>query len=330
MSPPTHGAAPPSDRTEGASVDTGRARRQQDIAGHTFLNDPPAWALDVLTHKQRQRLPYTQLWRKAINAADLPSTAKLVAHVLATYFGGNEGQKSDPSLERLRDETGMAKSTVSGALKLLDECGFIVRERTRGGNGNRTSYWLTVPDALPTVGEPSATRTVRHANSSAREPQPSATRTPTVRGADTKGSRRDKEGVVRTRAAKSTAKPMSTNTQDHSSNNGQKVKSKSQPRTGTGGVDLDHDRAMRERDDINRRATIEVDRYRTQERAGVDPKDLGTPEEYARRITDRAVGARFLEMMRPAGAPPPAPTSTGHVALSEGSDGVSAFVTAAA
>jgi hypothetical protein len=129
-------------------------RKHDDI----FTDDPPAWALEVFSETQRERLTYTKLWQKSVMASDLPKSTKLAALSLSLYFSGNEEDVADPSTARLADETSMHRSTVIEQLDLLDEVGFIARARSAGRV--RTRYALTVPVLLPGHTQPSDSATV--------------------------------------------------------------------------------------------------------------------------------------------------------------------------
>jgi hypothetical protein len=123
-----------------------------------FTDGPPAWALDLFTDKQRQRLTYTKLWQKSVAASHLDQGTKLVALALSLYFSGGEDDVADPSGDGLADDTSMHRSTVIRKLDRLAEVGLIERKRSKGRV--RTRYRLTVPDDLPLNPQPSHRATV--------------------------------------------------------------------------------------------------------------------------------------------------------------------------
>ncbi|MCB1773859.1 MAG: helix-turn-helix domain-containing protein [Gammaproteobacteria bacterium] len=116
----------------------------------------------------------------------LKPTTKLVLICLADH--ANEAGKCWPSLTRIQQRTGCARSTVAAGLADLEAEGFIVRERSPGGRHQATVYRLKQSDSrtsprLELVRQPakqsgSRTKTVRPPDPNHKEPSRTPIRTP--------------------------------------------------------------------------------------------------------------------------------------------------------
>ncbi|MCC5949294.1 MAG: winged helix-turn-helix transcriptional regulator [Nitriliruptoraceae bacterium] len=182
-----------------------------------FAEDPPPWAVELFSERQREALTFTKLWAKSVAASSLPTATKAVAFALALYFSGSEHQVANPSVQRLADDTTLHRSTVIRHLDRLEVAGLIDRRRSPGRVS--TSYRLAVPKKLPRRAQPSHRTTVAqddgppvdngaedpgpadqpsHSGSqlSHSEPQPSSCVSPTVAQDDPKGLEGEVEGSV--------------------------------------------------------------------------------------------------------------------------------------
>lgn len=82
-------------------------------------------------------------WRSSIAASDLRPPVRHVALTLSLHMN-EAGDSAFPSLVTLARETGLAKSTVSTAIKALEAGGFL-RVRTGGGRARPNHYRATMP-----------------------------------------------------------------------------------------------------------------------------------------------------------------------------------------
>lgn len=91
-------------------------------------------------------------WRRALIASsDLPSSARLVALVLAEHMT-LAGDRCFPSVALLCHETGLARSTVQEQLAQLEQHGWVLRIERRGTS---STYLAAVPDVeISTVLDP--------------------------------------------------------------------------------------------------------------------------------------------------------------------------------
>ena len=93
-------------------------------------------------------------WRGLIVRSELRPSARHVALTLSLHMDSNGGS-CFPSLTRLAEETGWARSTVCISLDELERACFITRRRRRG---RPTHYLATSPaTGLPLVRRPDAT-----------------------------------------------------------------------------------------------------------------------------------------------------------------------------
>lgn len=81
-------------------------------------------------------------WIGLIMSTELPSYAKLLAHTLATYMNRDQDM-AWPSLSRIEHETSLSRSTACKYLTLLEEEGWLIRER--GNLGKNTRYIIGFP-----------------------------------------------------------------------------------------------------------------------------------------------------------------------------------------
>lgn len=124
--------------------------------GHRWRSELPSWLHDELTPSQLASLGYVKMWQKLLAASRLPQPQKAVGWALSLYcYGRSAGDVSlrevqrvsataDPSLHGLAADCTTSVGAVSRALKALDDHGWIDRDRTRGGRGQRTAYTLTL------------------------------------------------------------------------------------------------------------------------------------------------------------------------------------------
>lgn len=86
-------------------------------------------------------------WRTSITESGLSAVARHVALTLALYMS-DKGDSAFPSMETLADDTGLAKSTVVKAIRILEEAGYLIVMRAPGKRGGRTRvnhYRATIP-----------------------------------------------------------------------------------------------------------------------------------------------------------------------------------------
>ena len=87
-------------------------------------------------------------WMNTIWKTDLPSNSKLIACYLRSYMN----DKKDiawPSYATITGETGLSKATVAKYLNVLDEEGWIARNR--GHQGKNTEYIATIPEVFYSI-----------------------------------------------------------------------------------------------------------------------------------------------------------------------------------
>lgn len=85
-------------------------------------------------------------WIKLIQKSkELPYQAKYLAHYLSTFMNAHNDM-AYPSQARIISETGMSQSTVNRYLAVLEEQGWIIRDK---GNSRRTTRYTTdIPNSL--------------------------------------------------------------------------------------------------------------------------------------------------------------------------------------
>lgn len=84
----------------------------------------------------------TYLWRQAICAAEMDTTAKLIAHTLSAHM--NAAGDTFVGKETLRREAGFTSTrTVDLAIQRLEAAGFLLIVRSKGGHPNH--YLATTP-----------------------------------------------------------------------------------------------------------------------------------------------------------------------------------------
>ncbi|AUR84361.1 winged helix-turn-helix DNA-binding domain protein [Vibrio phage 1.054.O._10N.261.52.A1] len=83
-------------------------------------------------------------WMNCIWLTDLPSNSKYLACYLRKFMNDNQDM-AWPSYARMIEETGLSRATVAKYLKLLEQEGWIQRERE---NGENTTYIAKLPLAL--------------------------------------------------------------------------------------------------------------------------------------------------------------------------------------
>jgi DNA-binding transcriptional MocR family regulator len=84
-------------------------------------------------------------WRSVLQSpeAGLPSTARHVGLGLSLHMS-EKGDSCFPGIRLLAEECGLAKSTISQAVKELEAGGFL-RVKRGGGRGKRTEYSAVIP-----------------------------------------------------------------------------------------------------------------------------------------------------------------------------------------
>jgi DNA-binding transcriptional ArsR family regulator len=82
------------------------------------------------------------LWLHAVGQAKLGPTTKAVGWAVGAHM--SPAGASDPSLPRIADYAGITKARVARHLRLLDEAGLLVVQRSKGGNGKRNVYYATI------------------------------------------------------------------------------------------------------------------------------------------------------------------------------------------
>lgn len=95
------------------------------------------------------RIPVDRFeWERVLRRVQMPSGAKFLALMMATYADQN-GSRVRPGVERLARVMCMSEPTVKRSLSTLRDLGLI--ERTKQGNrhaGLADEYRLTVPSTL--------------------------------------------------------------------------------------------------------------------------------------------------------------------------------------
>lgn len=84
-------------------------------------------------------------WLELIWKSDLPPNSKYIASYLRTFMN----EKNDmawPSYSRITTETGLSKSTVAKYLSVLEESGWLLRER--GNSKLNTRYFSNIPQKV--------------------------------------------------------------------------------------------------------------------------------------------------------------------------------------
>ena len=95
-------------------------------------------------HRMRKATTGIINWMNCIWLTDLPSNSKYLACYLRKFMNDNQDM-AWPSYARMIEETGLSRATVAKYLKLLEEEGWIQRERE---NGENTTYIAKLPQAL--------------------------------------------------------------------------------------------------------------------------------------------------------------------------------------
>ena len=95
-------------------------------------------------HRMRKATTGIINWMNCIWLTDLPSNSKYLACYLRKFMNDNQDM-AWPSYARMIEETGLSRATVAKYLKLLEEEGWIQRERE---NGENTTYIAKLPRAL--------------------------------------------------------------------------------------------------------------------------------------------------------------------------------------
>lgn len=93
-------------------------------------------------------------WRSAIVDSGLPPTSRHVALTLSLHMN-ERGGSCFPSLETLTEETGLSKASVVTHLKVLEDCGWLTKEkgggRRKDGRGISSTYTATIPELSSTL-----------------------------------------------------------------------------------------------------------------------------------------------------------------------------------
>ena len=90
-------------------------------------------------------------WDRAIRAAEMPATRKLIAYTLATY-ASSDGTRVRPGTVELIAATGLKERCIQGHVRALRDDGWIVLtfQGSRAGRpGMADEYRLTLPPAEP-------------------------------------------------------------------------------------------------------------------------------------------------------------------------------------
>ena len=86
-------------------------------------------------------------WEKALRDSQLPSRARHVGHLMATY-ADKDGSSIHPGVDRMAKGTGMSSRTVHTALKELRLNGWVkVVVQSNSWRGQSHEYRLTIPAA---------------------------------------------------------------------------------------------------------------------------------------------------------------------------------------
>lgn len=101
-------------------------------------------------------------WVSLVLSTGLPSSSKMLAMYLSRFMNKDQ-DIAWPSLARITHETSMHKATVCRHLSLLEEEGWLIREK--GGPSKNTRYMIGFPEALEkamtTARDTLGSRTVR-------------------------------------------------------------------------------------------------------------------------------------------------------------------------
>ncbi|WP_328856358.1 helix-turn-helix domain-containing protein [Williamsia herbipolensis] len=107
-------------------------------------------------------------WERVVRAADLPTSVKCIALILATY-ASKDGENVRPSVATVADHMRTSERTVNRAMVTLREAGLI--ERVRRGNrwadssAHRTDlHRLTIPEGVLFMPELIERSTPEHAS----------------------------------------------------------------------------------------------------------------------------------------------------------------------
>ena len=84
-------------------------------------------------------------WLNCIWESDLPSNSKYLAAYLRKFMNDNQDM-AWPSYSRISKETGLARPTISKYLAILDEKGWLKREK--GNSEKNTVYYAVFPTEL--------------------------------------------------------------------------------------------------------------------------------------------------------------------------------------
>lgn len=95
-------------------------------------------------HRMRKATVGIINWMNCIWLTDLPSNAKYLSCYLRKFMNDNQDM-AWPSYVRMIEETGLSRATIAKYLKLLEDEGWIQRERE---NGENTTYIAKLPKAL--------------------------------------------------------------------------------------------------------------------------------------------------------------------------------------
>jgi hypothetical protein len=109
------------------------------------------------------------VWRKALAASELDTTAKAVGFVLGNHF--NKDSCAWPAKQTLARGASVSKRAADGAVLRLEEAGFITVRRSSGRSSNR--YYATLPTvqvAAPSTVQVNAS--LNGANRAAHDSQP--------------------------------------------------------------------------------------------------------------------------------------------------------------
>ena len=75
---------------------------------------------------------YGIVYQEIMRSPDLPGNSKLIYAYLAAFAGN--GDECYPSVETIRKELGMTKTTLYKYMNILVECGVIEKKQTYVGN----------------------------------------------------------------------------------------------------------------------------------------------------------------------------------------------------
>jgi predicted RNA binding protein YcfA (HicA-like mRNA interferase family) len=97
-------------------------------------------------------------YANAIRASGLPPPARHIAHVLASVADSESG-RARVSLTWLQTDTGLSRSSVAKYLNVLEQGGWILRNRAGSWAATKqhevTEYVTVIPDGYPAKGSPS-------------------------------------------------------------------------------------------------------------------------------------------------------------------------------